>query len=799
MPQPVQPPEIPKIIQTVASENAANKALSSQASSAYLKSQTQPNKLERFPPESSPLKVAKSAALLGPRISVGESLQPTLTQPQKKSTDSVTTSSSPDTSSPSGENKQFSASLPQLVASNSQSITLGVQNVKRLLTQQRGGEVKEFELTIPTQETQPTPEEKVAPPPSKNETTPKPSTNPTPGTPPTAAPTNISGVIELVADRQEYNEQQQVVIATGKVSLRFREALLEADRVSINLPNRLVVAEGNVSLTRGQQVLRGQRFDYSLVQDSGVIYNASGEFYTPTAGTDLDILSPTGQRPLSSSIVSDRPLQGVTNAGGYSFVVGAGRNIENATTPKSGGTINRVRYQAERVDFDGKGGIATNVRITNDPFSPPELELRADKARFTRLEPLVDEVVATRPRLVFDQGLELPVFPNRITLDRRQRDPSPFNIGYDGGDRGGIFIDRRFDIINQPNIRFSVTPQYFIQKATIGGGGIISPSVFGFKTNLDATIDSRTTLTGRTVLTTLDPDNFEDKLRASLRLKHIIGTTLPHTLNVEYSYRDRLFNGSLGYQTVQSSLGAVVTSSVIPLGNTGVNLSYQAGAAYINADTDRLDLLDANRTNNRISLGRVQASATLSKGFKLWQGKGLAATPTEGLRYTPTPVVPYLSLNTVLTGVGSAYSNGDTQESLSGTIGIVGQLGHFSKKFLDYTGFNLSYTQVARGNLSPFLFDRVADTSVLSGGITQQIYGPFRAGFQTAFNLNTRQEISTDYFVEYSRRTYSILLRYNPRLELGSISLRISDFNWGGNPGPFDETRNVIQGVKREQ
>jgi len=274
---------------------------------------------------------------------------------------------------------------------------------------------------------------------------------------------------------------------------------------------------------------------------------------------------------------------------------------------------------------------------------------------------------------------------------------------------------------------------------------------------------------------------------------------LPHTLNVEYSYRDRLFNGSLGYQTVQSSLGAVITSPVIPLGNTGVNLSYQAGAAYINADTDRLDLLDAVRTNNRVSLGRVQASATLSKGFVLWQGKGLPATPTEGLRYTPTPVVPYLQLNTVLTGVGSAYSSGDTQESLSGTVGIVGQVGHFSKKFLDYTGFNLSYTQVARGNLSPFLFDRVADTSILSGGITQQVYGPFRAGFQTALNLSTRQEISTDYFVEYSRRSYSILLRYNPKLELGSISLRISDFNWGGNPGPFDETRNVIQGVKREE
>jgi hypothetical protein len=118
---------------------------------------------------------------------------------------------------------------------------------------------------------------------------------------------------------------------------------------------------------------------------------------------------------------------------------------------------------------------------------------------------------------------------------------------------------------------------------------------------------------------------------------------------------------------------------------------------------------------------------------------------------------------------------------------------------LDYTGFNISYTQVALNGQSPFLFDREADTSVLSGGITQQIYGPFRLGFQTSLNLETGEEISTDYFIEYSRRTYNIVLRYNPVLQLGSISFRINDFNWTGNPGVLDtgDVRPVIQGVTR--
>ena len=184
---------------------------------------------------------------------------------------------------------------------------------------------------------------------------------------------------------------------------------------------------------------------------------------------------------------------------------------------------------------------------------------------------------------------------------------------------------------------------------------------------------------------------------------------------------------------------------------------------------------------------------------RLWFGQALPPTPEEGLKYTSTPVLPYLALSTGVTGVTSLYGNGDSQPSLSGTIGVSGQVGNFSRPFLDYTGFNLSFSQALRGDPSPFFFDRFADLKTLTWGITQQLYGPLRFGVQSAYNIDTDQEINTDLYFEYSRRTYSILLRYNTVLKVGSISLRISDFNWGGNPGPFDGTgiRPVIQGVPR--
>lgn len=805
MPQPVQPPETPAIIKPVTSEDEVRLVQSSNSTSVTVPTQTLPTRglatptpPETFAPESSSLRLEKSAALLGSPISIGYSVQPAPRVTQELPVSQLNVESS---DLPPLQPSTFNPSILQ--PSNVSSISLEESNVKGLVTQERGGERREFEFGAPTPKSQPLQIQETAPTPVENQATPQPpSSQESPTTTPTT-PLEAGGVIELTADQQEYDEQRQVITAVGNVVLRFREAILDADRVQVNLPNRLLVAEGKVALTRGQQVLRGERFEYYFVQDSGVVLNASGEFYTPTSGTDLNVLpAPDGTpvtpppRPLSDRIVSEQPLQGISNVGGYSFVAGAGRQITNVPRPQSGGTINRLRYQADRVDFDGKGAIGTNVRITNDPFSPPELELRADTVRFTRVEPLVDEILASRPRLVFDQGLELPTFRNRITIDRRQREPGLVNFGFDSSDRGGLYVERSFEILSTPTVRFSVTPQYFLQKAVFEDG-VIEPSVFGLKARLDAVLGPRTTLTGRGVLTTLDPDDVEEQFRGSLRLQQTIGTTLPHTLNLEYSYRDRLFNGSLGFQTVRSSVGAVLTSPVIPLGQTGINLTYQASAQYINSETDKLDLLQPDRENNRVNLARYQGSASLSRGFLLWQGQTLPVTPTEGLRYTPTPVLPYLALTTSITGVASAYSSGDTQESLSGTIGLVGQLGHFSKPYLDYTGFNISYTQVARGDLSPFLFDRDVDTKVLSAGITQQIYGPFRLGFQTSLNLDTGQEISTDYLLEYSRRTYNILLRYNPVLQLGSLNLRINDFNWTGNPGLFEgsDVRPVVQGV----
>lgn len=628
-------------------------------------------------------------------------------------------------------------------------------------------------------------------------------------------PVDAEEVIEVIADRQEYDQKRKIITAQGNVVMRFAQSVMTSDRLEINLTDRLAVARDNVVLKRGEQVLRGEKFEYDLAANRGVILNAGGEIYQPSLNQDTDferrLASPTiFDRALSDRLIDNQPLTDVTAAEGIGTTIGSqGIDLIGGGNNIDGGAINRLRFEAQRVDFEADTWTAKNLRLTNDPFSPPELELRAATATFQQLDSVRGKLTTEKSRLVVDDSLTIPLLVGTFAFDSRPTRPGLFNLAIDGDERGGLYLERSWNIINSQQFNWEITPQYFLQRALFPNAfsfneeeesGVFSANAFGLNSQINAYFTPRTDLNSSLSLTSFDVNDIESNLRANVGLQQRIGNlSNPYKFALEYNFRDRLFNGSLGFQTVRSSIGGVLTSPQIAIGKTGVTLNYQGSIQNISADTDRQDLLAINRDSDRINLTRYQAAAFLNKNFSIWRGEPLPSTKEQGLRYTPVPVVPYLDLVTGVSGVGSFYSNSDSQLSLEGSIGIQGQLGHFSRDWLDYTGFKLSYSQNIRGEESPFLFDRLVDRQTLSFGITQQIYGPIRLGYQTSFDLNDNDTISTDYLLEYSRRTHNIVLRYNPVLEIGSFSLQISDFNWQGNPRPFREQgiTPVIQGVEQ--
>ena len=604
--------------------------------------------------------------------------------------------------------------------------------------------------------------------------------------------------VELNAEQQEFNNQTQIVTANGKVSIRFNKAILNADRLTVNLKTKLAVAEGNVVLIRGKQTLYGNRFDYNFEDDKGSIVDARGDIYQPTLVQDLNATTkaasdtPAGEKNFSEPLLSDRlrrdqPVTKIQNTGSSGVILGSDRPIDYQPAIKLSGTINRLRFQASKVDFAGEKITAEKIRITNDPFSPPELQIKAERAQFKTINSEEDEVTIDNGRITIENNFNIPFVKDRFVIKKNGKDSNlfslgiPFNIGIDADERGGIFVESSFYPVFDPRFRVTVTPQYFIQRA-ISNLTFIDSSVFGLKTNIEGDLTPDVTVQASAALSSLNLNKISSNLRAKASInKKVSLLGLPHTLTGEAAYRERIFNGSLGFQDVESSLGGILTSPNILIGNTGINLDYQAGAQIITANTDRQNLLKPIRSNDLTSLNRYQVATNLTKSFRLWSGSGISPDRPEAYNYSPTPVVPYLQLNTGIKGALSSYSNGDSQSSIGYSVGIQGQIGNFSKQSFDYTGFNLNYFQQIRGNdSSPFLFDRVADNRLLSAGISQQITGPLRAGIQASVNLDTGKEISTDYYVEYSRRTYNFIIRYNPTLQIGSIGFRLNDFNWDG-------------------
>ncbi|MEM7796393.1 MAG: DUF3769 domain-containing protein [Cyanobacteria bacterium P01_C01_bin.118] len=619
----------------------------------------------------------------------------------------------------------------------------------------------------------------------------------------TTAPLDPSQ-LEITADHQSFDSIRQVVNARGNAVFKLNNAFLLADELWVNLVNRYVLAEGNVILTRGEQEVRGERAEYSLLQEEGTLFETRGELFLPALEDDFasPLEGSLSSRSVFDPLNPDQEINSVTSAGGLQINSSVRGNTPGGL-PEARGGVRRLRFEAARVNFDSESWVAEDVRLTNDPFSPPELEFRTDRLTLVTLSPTADLLTTEDPRLVFDQAFSLPLLKSRYVLNRGAVDPNQVNpflisISSDSRDRGGVFVESEFPLIRNESVNLSITPQYFVERAL--EQGFSDPEVFGVEVDFDSRLSPRSEISASATLTSLNVNNLEDNLRTSIRNRYLVGN---HLLVSEYTYRDRLFNGSLGFQDVRSSLGSVLLSPVINLDGRGLNLTYQVGGQLVTAKTDRTDLLDGPLGgDDLITLGRFQSSARLSKRFNLWRGKPLPATQTEGLRYTPVPIVPFLNLTVGLFGVGSYYTSSDFQEVLAGDIRLDGQLGHLSNNFFDYTRFNLGYYQeLFSGNNSPFLFDRNVDDKIITFGIVQQIFGPILLGFQTSINIENGDDINTEIIGEYSRRTYGLVVRYSPTQETGSIGFRLSDFNWLGSGSPFDNRniRDVESGVLEQR
>lgn len=184
-----------------------------------------------------------------------------------------------------------------------------------------------------------------------------PNPQPTEGTP---LPLSAEDVVKINSDRQEYNEQRQVVTAEGDVFMRLGNTVLNSQWLQMNLLSRFAVAQGQVLLTNGTQVIEGDRLEYDVVRNQGGMQQAKGQIVlneaTSTVATTLptDVTAGAGQeRALTERLRAGEPPRRVRNTGGLVIGVGAGLN-QGVGLPTTGGTINRLRFESDDLTFTGE-------------------------------------------------------------------------------------------------------------------------------------------------------------------------------------------------------------------------------------------------------------------------------------------------------------------------------------------------------------------------------------------------------------------------------------------------------------
>ncbi|MFN3926952.1 MAG: DUF3769 domain-containing protein [Pseudanabaenaceae cyanobacterium] len=577
--------------------------------------------------------------------------------------------------------------------------------------------------------------------------------SPTPPPPPVGLPLSVK------SDRQEYDLNTQTFTAIGNVVVQYAESELKADRVTLNLATQDTQAKGNVFFRRGNQTITGAELNYNYVTQNGSLSQAAGF-------VDLATLTDPNPRRLPADIAP-------------------GSVLVNPVAGEVQGGVRRIGFTADRlVLLAGAQWVGENLRVTNDPFSPPELELITSKATLTPLTDDSSELTLEAPTLGLDRVFFLPVPVNRIVLDQFRR-PFPATVGYDLRDRGGAFYQQNFDVVINRDFTLSIGPQLLFQRALERPGGLFDRDILGLVVDAQADLGDRQILVARASFSGLDFSNLEKNLRANVRYSRLVFDD--HNLSISYAFRDRFFNGSLGFQEVSNLVGGVITSPTRVLGDSGISLTYQAGIQLINSD--RADLTPIIKG----TLGRLQSAVTVSRSFNLAKVEPLPAERASVLRFSPNPIVPSLDVFVGVSGVYSFYTNGASQGVLSATVGLATVVGNFAKDFFDYTGVSVSVTQSLVSGQSPFFFDRVADQRILTAQLLQQVIGPVRVGFSQSWNLDTGIPFNATYSLQYDRRTYAVIVRYNPNQGLGELLLRISDFNWTDPPSPVTEVQGGIE------
>jgi len=488
------------------------------------------------------------------------------------------------------------------------------------------------------------------------------------------------------------------------------------------------------------------------------------------------------------------------------------------------GRVSRIRFQGSQIRIRGNRWTAETMAFTNDPFTPARSWSLARKVVAVMDERGVTRITSRSAQILLDGKVSLPAVINttigeegfKFTLDTDKEDRDGFLIGYN---LQPIKMGWGGSLLLQPQLMVQRALEGRTSSFVLPGESLASPTAeqratFGDMFGLLAALNlpmGWVSLDADASLSTFNPENFRSGTRSTTRLRAPL--RLPGhdsaSAGLFGAYRERIYNGSLGLQTVVYSYGANLAGTAVfnrpkpaaaapegesitpptPSQSKGpffapVTLNWAAQSGNYHATLYQTNTLD--------TLWRSYANLAISTTLQLWQGSALDASddPKRGLRYSTSPVVPGLGIDFGASGYLASYSDGSNQNTLTLWGGPSFTLSQFDKPFFGYTRFSASIAGTFLGGASPFGFDRAVDLRTLSFQAAQQIYGPLVVEAGATFNIDNGSEFYGDVTSSYvevklQRRSYELGVYYRPYDGIGGILVKLNDFNFTGTGTPF--------------
>ncbi len=575
---------------------------------------------------------------------------------------------------------------------------------------------------------------------------------------------------ELIIQSDKQSEIKDVIYAEGNVSVSYRGKLLKADNLIYDKLNKKIEANGNITFILGDQIFRVSQLEYSFISEKGYLLDVKGVVNTNTLIDDI---------ASNFSLSDSKKLESLIDF----------KKKEVINTPKN---VKNWLFFTDKVTIDGDKWKSKKAIFTNDL-----LELKQVKLAINSLE-----VFPINKKLRFKSSLNYLILEEKVSIPfwlgsrnfnfKNFQSANQWNFGYDNLDKDGYFIGRRINSIDiNDNFVLDLEPQFLIQrslkgytKSFVNKGEAITSEKVKRNTNFQDYFALKSQIKGRINnwdleidknLNSFDFDKFSDAFRLKTILNkeiNFLGTKWDKTFYG--TYRERVWNGSLGEAEIYSGYGSKLQKENTWVVN-GIKKKEFLSLGLANITAEALN------TKNLVNNLKGDFFYSLDQKFPISIQDPKNKSIDISYKYISQPITKGLSLDTRLEASYSFYENGEHQEYFGLGIGPELIFGNFKNKTFDYTRISLLPFYKFDSGKSAFKFDHNYEKFTLNIAFDQQLFGPVILKSDGTLNLTDDSDdygefIDSKISLNWKKRSYEFGIFYQPHNQAGGISFSLFGF-----------------------